>query len=334
MNNIWLAFITGLTTGGVSCLAVQGGLLTSAISRDKLKSKNKWKEIAIFLIGKLFAYTILGILLGLVGSLLVFTPRIQAIIQLLIGFFLLGTAGRLANIHPIFRYFAIQPPKSLFRFARKGSNLESSFTPLITGFSTILIPCGVTQAMMLIAVASGSAISGALIMFAFVLGTSPIFFILGMAAAEMLKKKAFTYIASFAVLVFGIISLNSAMVLLGSNHTLQNYWKVLTLNNIQTENSAKGIKINNGVQEATIYVKNNGYESDTTTLKAGVPVKLRLITENTVSCSRAFTIPSLGVRKILQTTGEEIIEFIPQQTGRLNYSCSMGMYSGSFNVVK
>jgi len=334
MNNIWLAFITGITTGGVSCLAVQGGLLTSAISRDKLKSKNKWKEIAIFLIGKLFAYTILGILLGLVGSLLVFTPRIQAIIQLLIGFFLLGTAGRLANIHPIFRYFAIQPPKSLFRFARKGSNLESSFTPLITGFSTILIPCGVTQAMMLIAVASGSAISGALIMFAFVLGTSPIFFILGMAAAEMLKKKAFTYIASFAVLVFGIISLNSAMVLLGSNHTSQNYWKVLTLNNIQTENSAKGIKINNGVQEATIYVKNNGYESDTTTLKAGVPVKLRLITENTVSCSRAFTIPSLGVRKILQTTGEEIIEFIPQQTGRLNYSCSMGMYSGSFNVVK
>ena len=334
MNNIWLAFITGITTGGVSCLAVQGGLLTSAISRDKLKSKNKWKEIAIFLIGKLFAYTILGILLGLVGSLLIFTPRIQAIIQILIGFFLLGTAGRLANLHPIFRYFAIQPPKSLFKFARKGSNLKSSFTPLITGFSTILIPCGVTQAMMLIAVASGSAISGALIMFAFVLGTSPIFFILGMAAAEMLKKKAFTYIASFAVLVFGIISLNSAMVLLGSNHTLQNYWKVLTLNNIQTENSAKGIKINNGVQEATIYVKNNGYESDTTTLKAGVPVKLRLITENTVSCSRAFTIPSLGVRKILQTTGEEIIEFIPQQTGRLNYSCSMGMYSGSFNVVK
>ena len=26
MYTIWLAFLTGLTTGGLSCLAVQGGL--------------------------------------------------------------------------------------------------------------------------------------------------------------------------------------------------------------------------------------------------------------------------------------------------------------------
>jgi len=33
--NLWIIFLTGLTTGGLSCLAVQGGLLTSIIANQK-----------------------------------------------------------------------------------------------------------------------------------------------------------------------------------------------------------------------------------------------------------------------------------------------------------
>ena len=32
MQPMWLAFLTGLATGGLSCLAVQGGLLASSIA--------------------------------------------------------------------------------------------------------------------------------------------------------------------------------------------------------------------------------------------------------------------------------------------------------------
>ena len=32
MNQLMIAFITGLTTGGLSCLAVQGGLLTTTLA--------------------------------------------------------------------------------------------------------------------------------------------------------------------------------------------------------------------------------------------------------------------------------------------------------------
>jgi hypothetical protein len=39
MNNIWFAFITGLTAGGISCLAVQGGLLASALSNLPVEKK-------------------------------------------------------------------------------------------------------------------------------------------------------------------------------------------------------------------------------------------------------------------------------------------------------
>ena len=40
--NLWTVFLTGLFTGGLTCLAVQGGLLASTIAqREEEKFKNK-----------------------------------------------------------------------------------------------------------------------------------------------------------------------------------------------------------------------------------------------------------------------------------------------------
>ncbi len=331
MNSIWLALFAGLTTGGVSCLAVQGGLLTSAIPEDKnLKNKDKNKYVAMFIVSKIIAYTILGFVLGLLGSVLALSLKSYALIQVLIGIFLIGTAGRLMNLHPIFRYFAITPPKFVYRLARNQSKKAIFFTPALLGALTVLMPCGVTQAMMIVAIGAGNPITSAAIMFAFTLGTSPVFFALGIAAVELLKKKAFAYVAGTIVFAFGVISLNSASAILGSPHTLQNYWKAIR-GDVNPSVSADVTR--QGVQEITINVRNNGYDSNANTLRVGVPVKLKVVTNNIYSCARAFTIPSFGISKILPQTGEEIIEFTPTKTGRLAYSCSMGMYTGSFQVV-
>ncbi|KKR70120.1 MAG: hypothetical protein UU12_C0029G0026, partial [Candidatus Woesebacteria bacterium GW2011_GWA2_40_7b] len=83
-----------------------------------------------------------------------------------------------------------------------------------------------------------------------------------------------------------------------------------------------------------IEITNRGYKADVNTLKLGVPVKLVLKTSNVTSCARAFTIPDLNYFKILPGTGIEEIEFTPTKLGNLTYTCSMGMYSGSFNVVE
>ena len=40
-----IAFLTGLTTGGLSCLAVQGGLLASSIAHDvELSIQGDWPK--------------------------------------------------------------------------------------------------------------------------------------------------------------------------------------------------------------------------------------------------------------------------------------------------
>lgn len=332
MANFWIAFITGLTTGGLSCLAVQGGLLTSALAEKDVKNAKylKQKSIVLFLTAKLLAYTLLGVVLGGLGSFVVISPKFQGILQIFVGIYMLLTAARLMDLHPIFRYFVVQPPKALLRMIRKSSQVKSFFTPALLGFLTVLIPCGVTQAMMLLAIASGSAFWGAGIMFFFVLGTSPVFFFIGLAAVELLKNKSFAVIAAIFITVIGVLSINSGQILRGSVHTLQNYWFAATGEPVL----ASPISIVDGKQEATINVTSGGYETKVKTLKLGVPVKLTLKTTGVMSCARAFVIPSLNYSKILPVTGDTVVEFTPTVPGQLTFTCSMGMYSGSFNVVE
>ncbi|OGG28672.1 hypothetical protein A2971_03185 [Candidatus Gottesmanbacteria bacterium RIFCSPLOWO2_01_FULL_46_21] len=323
MNQVWLAFLTGLTTGGLSCLAVQGGLLASSVtSQDKPR-----RVVATFLIAKLIAYTLLGFLLGFVGSTLVLSPKLFGALQIAVGLFMVATVGRLLNLHPIFRYFVIQPPRFVYK------KMKGTSTPIALGLLTVLIPCGVTQAMMIVAVGTGNPLSGAAIMAAFILGTSPIFFALGASIVELLKRPVFSYVAAGVIGVFAVLSINGGIGLMGSFYTLQNLWKVaMTPTNQLALGTIAGVSTS-GSQEVTIDVRSNGYNASASTLKAGIPVNLRLVTNNVGGCVRAFTIPALNISKVLPQTGTEEITFTPTKTGLLAYSCAMGMYTGSFTVV-
>lgn len=332
MNQIWLAFITGLTTGGVSCFAVQGGLLATSLSRQEKNSQKS--AVTLFLIGKLVSHTILGVLLGLLGSSIIISPKLQGWMQIAAGLFMLITVGRLLEIHPIFRNFVITPPKSIFRILRAKSINDGFLSSSLLGFLTVLIPCGVTQAMMLLAVSSGNAFVGGFIMLGFVLGTSPVFFALGIASAQIFKKRSLKYVAALAIFILAVTSINTGQILRGSVHTLQNYYFAAT-DQTGKDGTVKAIAAVNdeGKQNVKIDVNNNGYTSDTRTLKVGVPVNLILISNNVRGCSRAFTIPEYNISKILPQSGTTNLEFTPTKKGRLTYTCSMGMYTGSFDVI-
>lgn len=343
MSQIWLAFLTGLTTGGISCFAVQGGLLAASLSNKKmasglrkLKPSGQKDTILFFLLAKLVAYILLGALLGALGSKLSITPKFQGFMQILAGLFMLVTVGKLLDLHPFFRYFTITPPKSIYRILRKKSLDEGSYSAGILGALTVLIPCGVTQSMMLLSVASGSAFLGAAILGMFILGTTPVFYVMGVASGEIMKRNSLKYIASLIIFFLAITSINTGQILRGSVHTLQNYYAVAIgkLDEEKADNGQVLAKLSeDGKQQVNIKVKEAGYESDVKTLKAGMPVSLKLKTEYIYTCARAFTIPEYNISKILPETGETIIEFTPTKKGMLTYTCSMGMYTGYFNVI-
>ena len=331
MNQIFLAFLTGLTTGGLSCFAVQGGLLAGILAEQKKEDRKK--TLIMFLTSKFIAHIILGALLGLLGSALIISTKTQGVMQIISGIVILLMALKLSEIHPIFRNLSITAPKFVFKLLRNQSKDINSFTPIVIGALTVLIPCGITQGMMLLSVSSGSFWYGGLTLGAFVLGTTPVFYILGVASEKILSIKPLKMFALLVMFYLGLTAINSGQILRGSIHTFQNYKAALLRSDLIELQQGQTLQ-ENGKQVVTIDVKNNGYTASTNTLKVNVPVKLILKTNKTGGCSRAFTIPEYNLSKVLPATGTEIIEFTPTKLGRLTYTCSMGMYSGSFNVVE
>ena len=346
--NLLVAFLTGLTTGGLSCLAVQGGLLASTLAyqveqdmqaRSRAGAKQKFKPriaqpIFLFLLAKLAAYTILGFLLGALGSLFQLTPWMSAVLYLAIGVFMVGNGLRMLNVHPIFRYFVIEPPSSLTRYIRrKSKNGASLVTPLFMGTLTIFLPCGVTQAMMAAALGVGSPVQGAMLMFAFILGTTPLFFSVSYFATRLsaMVEKYFTRIVAVTMLLLGLVSIDSGLNLAGSPLSFSGAFGGLPLFSSPAAPAPAGPEVvrstNNLKSGFTIDVTDDGYSPKTLHLPANRPVSLEWVTRNTQTCARSVVIPGLNYQKILPSTGRVQLNIPSQAKGAIiRYTCSMGMY--------
>lgn len=95
---------------------------------------------------------------------------------------------------------------------------------------------------------------------------------------------------------------------------------------------SNNVYVDNGTQYITIYAK-GGYKPRLTEIKGGLPTKLIVKTNGTFDCSIALSIRSLGFRKTLQPTGEEIIDLGVLKSGEtIEGVCSMGMYSFKIKV--
>lgn len=335
-------FLTGLLTGGLSCMAVQGGLLTATIAQreqDKLKEglKNAGHALPIisFLVAKLIAYTAFGFFLGWLGSLFQFSLGGQIALQVFVAIFMIGTALSILDVHPFFRYFVIQPPKFLTRFIRKKSKSKDIFAPAVLGGFTIFLPCGVTQAMMTLAIASGNPFLGASILFAFVLGTSPVFFILGYFTARIgsLHQARFMRLVALFIIGFAIYNLNNVLALSGSNLTIENGLKKINCS-ISFCEKASASNLGESLSDIAITIDEYGYTPNRFTVAKGSEVTLRLTASGRGSCAQAFTIPSLGIQKLVQTGTTEIVKFTtPNEPTEISFMCSMGMYRGTIKVM-
>jgi sulfite exporter TauE/SafE len=352
MSQLVVAFVTGLTTGGLSCLAVQGGLLASSlahqIEQDYVEQTAQHKRqrgkksqpqprsstampILLFLAAKIVAYTLLGALLGLLGSYLTLSPATRAVLMILIGLFMLGNALRMFNVHPIFRYFSIEPPKFITRYIRRTAKGTDTFTPLFLGALTVFIPCGVTQAMMAAALGTGSMTMGAALLFAFTLGTSPVFFIIAYLTTELGARleKFFMRFVAVVVLVLGLVTVNGGLNILGSPLSFQNLTRNLLPTNGGSATVPQSPPSSFAAGEAVLYVQNEGYFPQTLSVPAGKDFTLNLVTDQTFSCSRDFVIPALDYYELLPDTGTVQVNIPAQEKGsQLFFTCSMGMYTG------
>lgn len=345
--DLWVVFLTGLTVGGLTCMAVQGGLLASVLAareeqdfQEGSQRKHNILPILAFLTTKLIVYTVLGFVLGAFGGAVALSDTARIVMQLVAGVYMIFVALNLLNVHPIFRYAIIQPPKFLTRMVRNTSKSKDLFAPSFLGAMTIFIPCGTTLAMEAFAISSGSALLGALIMAVFILGTSPLFFGLGFLTTALgdTFRTRFFKLAGVLVFYLGITSANGALMLAGSPINLKT---LADVSPIQIDLSGQGfeeeadsnVSLINGVQTATINVYPAGYDPNRIRVQAGIPVKLNLATVGGYGCTSAFVIPQLGISKRLSKDAVDTVEFTPSQPGKITWTCSMGMYYGMIEVI-
>ena len=126
-----------------------------------------------------------------------------------------------------------------------------------------------------------------------------------------IPKKAHTTVTLLAVAVL------SAMILTGC---------------AASGNAEGTATINGNSQTVTTKLDPNTYSP--IVVKKGIPVTWNLSAspENLTSCNNAILIPALGIQKPL-AAGDNIIEFTPQETGTISYTCWMGMIPGQITVV-
>lgn len=327
----WLALGVGLVAGISTCMALVGGLVLGLSARHaeqhpEATTREKFRPHFFFNAGRVAGYTLLGGVLGTIGSAIQVSETFTTVVTIAVGGFMIFLGAKLVGISPRLERMTLALPSSIGRRLgisehQKEYNHRSAF---LTGALTFFLPCGFTQAMQLSAVASGGFTAGALIMGMFALGTAPALIGIGglTSVIKGLFAKKFYAIAGVAVLAFGLTNINNALALNG-----------ITLFGVGTESGSVNAPVQNGIQIVRMTQVSNGYKPNSFVVQKGVPVRWIITSESPYSCAAALRVPSLKIAKNLKE-GQNIIEFTPKQTGTIPFSCSMGMYRGVFTVVE
>jgi len=326
-------FAVGMLTS-IHCVGMCGGImLTQSLSINNIlkEKQNKFKTLMpaiLYNAGRVTSYTIIGGIVGALGSVLSLSLNIKAGLQIFAGLFMVIMGLNMAGVS-IFRKFNIKLPW----YSCKVKNKPKA--PFLVGMLNGLMPCGPLQTMQLYALGTGSAATGALSMFIFSLGTVPLMLVFGAISGFLSKgyTKQLLKFSGFLVIILGIIMGNRGLALAGvgvpSVSTLTQSFSGSEAQ-ATTANIAKPT-IENGVQIIKMTADNNGYTPNAFYVQKGMPVKWIITGSQLNSCNNEVVVPSLNIQKTLKS-GENIIEFTPKDKD-INFSCWMGMIRGVIKVT-
>ena len=218
---IYMAFVTGLLGTG-HCIGMCGGLV-SALSLSEAGRQGSWFFHLLYNLGRISTYTFIGAVVGWLGSALAYTDRFKMVTRsLLIGsdvFVILvglGTAGLFAWLN-VSKLDFPGPMKAMTVAVVGLRRLPPAISALPLGLLFGFIPCGYLYAVAITAAQSASVATGALMLFAFGLGTAPSLLLFG-SAAHWLSGRARTWMLRVAGLVvagMGVINLTKHMRMMG-----------------------------------------------------------------------------------------------------------------------
>lgn len=318
-------FTIGLFTS-FHCVGMCGGILVSqSIAQGTTNKLSALKPSVLYNIGRLSAYTLLGGLVGAIGSVFALSLTAKAAITLTAAMLMILMGLSMTGLTSV--SFSLPLPW------KQKQRLPQTNRPFVVGLLNGLMPCGPLQTMQLYALGTGSFAAGALSMLAFSLGTLPLMLFFGFFAG-FINKSYSTQIVRFSgvlVIVLGLIMANRGLSLAGVNLLAAGTPITQTSTQKSTALHSKA-ELQDGVQILHMAATRTGYTPNVLYVQKGIPVKWVVSGEQVTSCNNEIIVPSMKIEQKLKRGSETVIDFTPEDRD-INFSCWMGMLRGVIKVV-
>lgn len=314
--NLGSAFLLGLIASVSTCMATTGALF-AGISSQKDYS---YVHGGAFIIGRIISYTVAGLLLGAFGKLVGFSSVTATLLQLITAILLLFIALDILGLIKIGNYFGNTHVFTILQNKFEKLGTTGSF---LLGFITYILPCGFTASVSVYAAGLGNLVESMLVLVLFALGTLPSLFIIHYITN--FKKSVWYrwYVTAIAVLIITI----SVQTILSQVYILLPLYDQSQVTNVELP------PVIDGKQIVTMTVDAKGYNPSIFTVKSGTPVLWNINGQNVYGCQGSIKSPTLGIDVVNLKQGENTVEFTPIKKGIFAFSCSMGMYNGTFKVI-
>jgi len=210
--DLWTIFFVALLGSVGHCIGMCGGFVvaysTAKIDPDRTKSFQSLAHV-LYSIGRVVSYMVIGAVFGYLGSAINFSLGAKGVLFIVIGILMVIIAFSLSGkirFLTVIEHSIVQTPlfKKLFQSVIKSKSLPSFF---YMGILNGLIPCGLVYFFATAAIASGSAVMGAVVMAVFGLATVPALFILGMVStfiSQMTWRKHVLSAAAILIAIYGL----------------------------------------------------------------------------------------------------------------------------------
>jgi sulfite exporter TauE/SafE/copper chaperone CopZ len=278
--------------------------------------------------GRLLSYTVVGVAVGALGSVITVSEHFRNVILLLAGLLMVMMGINMLGLFPALRRFTPQLPKFL---THKIDGQKAGRGPFVIGILNGFMPCGPLQAMQLYALSTGSPIRGGVSMFLFCLGTIPSMFALGAAGGILsgAKGNAFSRRATQAGAVL-VAAMGVVMFTNGWSGT--GFDSPVSRNAARAADGAFKPVIQNGVQIVNSTLLPSRYPA--ITVQQGIPVRWTINAPrgSITGCNNRFIIREYGIQHTF-TPGDNVIEFMPAKAGRFSYTCWMSMIRSTITVL-
>lgn len=198
--------------GSSHCLVMCGGIASALqLSMPQLTLLQQLKLQLMLSLGRLTTYSLLGALTGAFGATVLVKLGISLIwLKLLAGVLLLLMALYVARLWfglTLLEKLGALVWRRIQPFAKSLLPLDSSAKALAYGISWGFLPCGLVYSSLGWSLASGSALQGAVLMFAFGLGTLPAMLAVGRFAQSLSRFKNKQWVRVSAALLLALYAL-------------------------------------------------------------------------------------------------------------------------------